>query len=66
MRAAGAASDASLARTRLAPRGHARSTRRASSFRCRSSLNFLWLILGVLTVLEAINDLFGTAGPDWL
>ena len=29
-------------------------------------LNFLWLVLAVLTVLEAINDLFGLAGPDWL
>jgi hypothetical protein len=29
-------------------------------------LNFIWLVLGVLTVLEALNDLFGVAGPDWL
>jgi diguanylate cyclase len=29
-------------------------------------LNFIWLVLGVLTVLEALNDLFGIAGPDWL
>ena len=29
-------------------------------------LTFVWLVLGVLTVLEAINDLFGVAGPDWL
>jgi diguanylate cyclase len=29
-------------------------------------LTFVWLVLGVLTVLEAINDLFGWAGPDWL
>jgi diguanylate cyclase len=29
-------------------------------------LTFVWLVLGVLTVLEAINDIFGTAGPDWL
>jgi hypothetical protein len=28
-------------------------------------LTFVWLILGVLTVLEAINDIFGV-GPDWL
>jgi hypothetical protein len=28
-------------------------------------LTFVWLILGVLTVLEAINDIFGI-GPDWL
>jgi hypothetical protein len=30
------------------------------------ALTFVWLVLGVLTVLEAINDLFGVAGPDWL
>jgi hypothetical protein len=29
-------------------------------------LNFIWLVLGVLTALEALNDLFGIAGPDWL
>jgi len=29
-------------------------------------LNFIWLVLGVLTVLEALNDVFGIAGPDWL
>ena len=29
-------------------------------------LNFIWLVLGVLTVLEALNDIFGVAGPDWL
>ncbi len=29
-------------------------------------LNFIWLVLGVLTVLEAMNDIFGVAGPDWL
>jgi hypothetical protein len=29
-------------------------------------LTFVWLVLGVLTVLEAINDIFNTAGPDWL
>lgn len=29
-------------------------------------LSYLWLILGVLTILEALNDLFGWAGPDWL
>ena len=29
-------------------------------------LNFIWLVLGVLTVLEALNDIFGIAGPDWL
>jgi hypothetical protein len=29
-------------------------------------LNYLWLVLGVLTVLEALNDLFGFAGPQWL
>ena len=28
-------------------------------------LTFAWLVLGVLTVLEALNDLFGL-GPDWL
>ncbi len=28
-------------------------------------LRYLWLILGVLTVLEALNDLFGSAGPRW-
>jgi hypothetical protein len=28
-------------------------------------LTFVWLLLGVLTVLEAINDLFGL-GPDWI
>ena len=33
--------------------------------RCPFS-NFIWLVLGVLTVLEALNDLFGIAGPDWL
>jgi diguanylate cyclase len=29
-------------------------------------LSYLWLILGALTVLEALNDLFGFAGPSWL
>jgi hypothetical protein len=29
-------------------------------------LNFIWLVLGVLTALEALNDLFGVAGPAWL
>ncbi len=29
-------------------------------------LSFLWLVLGLLTVLEAVNDLFGVAGPHWL
>jgi hypothetical protein len=29
-------------------------------------LSYLWLVLGVLTVLEAANDLFGVAGPHWL
>src|SRR6202044_2898619 len=29
-------------------------------------LNFIWLVLGGLTVLEALNDIFGVAGPDWL
>jgi hypothetical protein len=29
-------------------------------------LTFIWLVLGVLTVLEAANDIFGVAGPDWL
>jgi len=29
-------------------------------------LNFVWLVLGALTVLEAINGIFHTAGPDWL
>lgn len=29
-------------------------------------LSYLWLVLGVLTVLEALNDLFGFAGPHWL
>jgi hypothetical protein len=28
-------------------------------------LSFVWLVLGVLTVLEAINDIFNV-GPDWL
>ncbi len=28
-------------------------------------LTFVWLVLGVLTVLEALNDMFGV-GPDWL
>ncbi len=28
-------------------------------------LTFVWLVLGVLTVLEALNDIFGV-GPDWL
>jgi diguanylate cyclase len=28
-------------------------------------LNFVWLVLGVLTVLEAINDIWGLAGPRW-
>jgi hypothetical protein len=28
-------------------------------------LTFVWLLLGVLTVLEACNDIFGL-GPDWL
>ncbi len=30
------------------------------------SLSLLWLMLAVLTVLEAANDLFGLAGPNWL
>ena len=34
--------------------------RRASSSRCRFPLTFVWLVLGVLTVLEALNDIFGT------
>ena len=29
-------------------------------------LSLLWLVLAVLTVLEAVNDIFGVAGPDWL
>lgn len=29
-------------------------------------LSYLWLVLAVLTVLEALNDLFGFAGPHWL
>jgi diguanylate cyclase len=29
-------------------------------------LNFVWLVLGVLTVLEAINDIFNVGGPSWL
>ncbi len=29
-------------------------------------LSYLWLVLVVLTVLEAANDLFGVAGPHWL
>ena len=29
-------------------------------------LGYAWLVLGVLTVLEALNDLFGFAGPHWL
>jgi hypothetical protein len=29
-------------------------------------LSYLWLLLGVLTVLEAINDVFGVVGPGWL
>ncbi len=28
-------------------------------------LSFVWLVLGVLTVLEALNDIFGL-GPDWI
>ncbi len=28
-------------------------------------LNFIWLVLGVLTVLEAINDIFHVGGPSW-
>jgi hypothetical protein len=28
-------------------------------------LTFVWLVLGALTVLEALNDMFGI-GPDWL
>jgi hypothetical protein len=28
-------------------------------------LTFVWLVLGVLTVLETLNDLFGL-GPDWV
>jgi hypothetical protein len=28
-------------------------------------LSFVWLVLGVLTVLEALNDIFGL-GPDWV
>ncbi len=29
-------------------------------------LSFVWLVLVVLTILEAVNDLFGVAGPAWL
>jgi diguanylate cyclase len=29
-------------------------------------LSYLWLALAVLTILEALNDLFGFAGPHWL
>ena len=29
-------------------------------------LSFLWLVLAVLTVLEAVSDLFNVAGPHWL
>ena len=29
-------------------------------------LSYVWLVLAVLTVLEALNDLFGFAGPHWL
>ena len=29
-------------------------------------LGFLWLVLAVLTVLEAVSDLFNVAGPHWL
>jgi diguanylate cyclase len=29
-------------------------------------LSFLWLVLAVLTVLEAVSDLFDVAGPHWL
>ena len=28
-------------------------------------LSYLWLVLAGLTVLEALNDLFGFAGPHW-
>ncbi len=28
-------------------------------------LRYLWLVLGVLAALEALNDLFGFAGPNW-
>ena len=29
-------------------------------------INFVWLVLGVLVVLEVLNDLFDVAGPGWL
>lgn len=29
-------------------------------------LSYLWLVLAALTVLEALNDVFGFAGPHWL
>ena len=29
-------------------------------------LSFVWLVLVVLIILEAVNDLFGVAGPAWL
>ena len=32
----------------------------------RVPLSFVWLVLVVLTILEAVNDLFGVAGPAWL
>jgi hypothetical protein len=31
-----------------------------------NALNYLWLVLAALTVLEALNDIFGVAGPHWL
>ena len=30
------------------------------------ALSFLWPVLAVLTVLEAVSDLFNVAGPHWL
>ena len=29
-------------------------------------LSFVWLVLAVLIILEAVNDLFGVDGPLWL
>jgi hypothetical protein len=54
---------------RLAPLRHALPGRRVDQqgelLTVPLPLSFVWLVLGVLTVLEAINDIFNV-GPDWL
>jgi hypothetical protein len=54
---------------RLAPLRHAlpgrKVDREGELLTVPLPLSFVWLVLGVLTVLEAINDIF-SVGPDWI